>query len=236
VAYAGAITVDAAGHTVFFRSVDEAGNVEEQGRAIVPKAGVELTPTAVVGVLSSSSVRFGDSTDLAVRVVGAGGSPRGPVVVSSGGRQVGQGTLDASGRATITVFSRDLAVGDNRLTVAYAGDARFASSTDQLTVRVAKAASSVRLSAKDRVRTTSRLTVTSRVTSSAGRPTGKVTVSVRRNGKTVASRTGWVDARGRVRVTLPRLKKGTYRVTSTYAGNGTVSGSSAKTTVKVVRR
>jgi hypothetical protein len=120
--------------------------------------------------------------------------------------------------------------------VSYAGDARFAASTDRLTLAVAKAASAVRVSAKDRIRTSTRLAVTSRVTSPAGRPTGKVTVSVTRNGKTVVRRAGWVDAKGQVRVKLPTLKKGTYRVTSRYAGSSSIAASSTTTTVTVVRR
>ena len=234
--YAKAIAVGQGAHTVFFRSVDRAGNVEEQGRAIVPKAGVELAPTAVAGALSSSSIRFGSTTDLAIRVVGASGPPTGPVVVTSGGKQVGQGTLDAAGRVTVRISSRDLSIGTNRLTVAYGGDARFAASADELSLQVAKATSSVRLSAKNRISTSTRLAVTSRVTSSAGRPTGKVTVSVTRNGRTVVSRAGWIDAKGQVRVTLPRLKKGTYRVTSRFAGSSTTAASSRTTSIKVVRR
>jgi hypothetical protein len=234
--YEKAITIGQGAHTVFFRSVDRAGNVEEQGRAIVPRAGVDLTPTAVAGALSSSSIRFGTSTDLAVRVVGDGRSPSGPVVVSSGGRQVGQATLDASGRATVRISSRDLAIGANQLTVSYAGDARFAASTDQLTLQVEKATSSIRVSATKRISTSTRLAVTSRVSSSAGRPTGKVTVTVVRNGRTVLTRAGWIDAKGQVRVKLPKLKKGTYRVTAKYAGSTTTAASSRTTTVKVVRR
>jgi hypothetical protein len=235
-AYDEPITVDAKKHTVLFRSVDRAGNVEETGRAIVPAAGVELSGTATAAAVSASSVEFGASTALNVRVTGAAGTPTGPVVVSSAGREVARGTLDASGRVSLTVSSRDLAVRGNALTVSYAGDAVFAASADVVTVTVTKARSTTKVSASKRIRTSTRLAVTTTVGSSAGRPAGTVTVTVRKGGKTVARRIGVLDAKGRVRVTLPRLKKGTYRLTSTYSGSDTVAGSSRKTTVKVVRR
>lgn len=235
-AYDAAIEVDEAKHTVFFRSVDKAGNVEDQGRAIVPKAGVELTTTVTAAALSASSVRYGATTNVSVRVVGSGGTPVGPVVVTSGGRQVGQGTLDAAGKATIKVPSKALKVGSNTLTVGYAGDAVFAASADDVTLKITKATSRTKVSASKRIRTTTNPKVIATVTSPAGRATGKVTVTIRRNHKNVTKRTGVLNSKGKVRIKLPKLKKGTYRITTTYAGSGTISGSSKTSTLRVVKK
>lgn len=235
-AYDGAVEVDGEMHTVSFRSVDKAGNVEESGRAILPKAGIELRSSTTAAVLSSTAIRYGSTTNVAVRVAGNDGAPTGPVVVTSAGQEVGRGLLDTTGRVTIKVSSKVLTIGSNPLTVAYAGDAVYAASSDEVTLRVVKATSSVRISMDRTIRTTTRAGVTTTVTSPAGRPTGKVKVTVRRNHKTVATRYGWLNSKGQVRVTLPRLKSGTYRVTSSYAGSPTIAGSSRWTTVSVTRR
>lgn len=233
-AYDGAIDIDDAKHTVFFRSVDKAGNVEEAGRAIVPKVGVDLRASTTAAVLSATAVRYGSTASIAVRVAGADGTPTGPVVVTSAGLEVGRGDLDSAGRVTIKVSSKALAIGSNPLQVTYAGDAVFAGSSDAVALTVSKATSSVRISMDHSIRTTTHGRVTTTVTSAAGRPTGKVKVTVRRNGKTI-TRYGWLNSKGQVRITLPRLKKGTYAVTSSYLGSTTISGSYRKTTL-VVRK
>lgn len=235
--YGEAITVDSAMHTVFFRSVDKAGNVEPSGRVIIPKAGVELTSTATAAALSASAVNYGSSATVSVRVVGASGTPTGPVVVTSRGRQVGQGVLNASGRVAIKVSSRNLAVGTNTLAVTYAGDAVFAASADELTLKVAKASSSTKVSASKRIWTKTNLKVSAAITSPAGRPTGKVTVKITRSGKTITTRTGVINSQGKVQLRMPKIKKkGTYKVTVTYAGNATTAGSTKAVTVKVRSR
>lgn len=79
----------------------------------------------------------------------------------------------------------------------------------------------------DRARTTVRVDATLAVS-------GKVRISVRRNGWTMVSRTVSL-ARERGSVLLPRLAPGRYTVTARYTGSPSVAPSTGATTLRVVR-
>ena len=103
-----------------------------------------------------------------------------------------------------------LGVGTHALTARYSGDATYAASQGTAQVKVDRA--------------------TSRTVA-----TGTATVTVRRDGWTLVTRTVPLAA-GRGSVLLPRLPAGRYRVTATYRGSTTVERSTDTASLRVVRR
>jgi hypothetical protein len=74
------------------------------------------------------------------------------------------------------------------------------------------------------------------VTAPAGlKPTGKVTVTIRKGSKTKAQRSATLK-NGKAALTLPKLPRGTYKVTARYGGNANLVSRAAKSrTLRVVR-
>ncbi|PFG36522.1 GH43 family beta-xylosidase [Flavimobilis soli] len=236
-AYSSPVKVGSGETTVQFRAVDRAGNVEPVGSVVVPRAGVVLAPSATVAVVAPERVVFGKAASVRVRVSGAGGVPSGQVRVLDGKRVVGSASLKQGG-ATVRLV-KDVAVGRRSLTVSYGGDARFAGSSDSVVLKVVRAASkvSVKLAPK-KVTSRSRATVAVTVKSAgaqAGKVSVKVTSKVRGKTRTVVTRSASVGAGGKASVRLPKLKKGTYKVTVTFGGSSSAS-KATKTTNLTVRR
>ncbi len=234
--YSTPVTVGSAQTTVWFRAVDALGTVETAGSVVVPKAGVTLARTTTTGLVTPSTVAYGVARAVKVAVsgpAGTSGSPTGTVRVLAGTRLVGAGTL-SSGRVTITVRP-DLSVGTHTLTLSYGGDARFAASSAAVKLTVTKTTSTTKASAPS-VKASARGVVSVKVTAPAGVvPTGKVTVTVTRNGKAVATRTVSLDRTGAAKVTLPRLAAGTYAVRAAYRGSTAVKTSVGTTKLVVAR-
>ncbi|PFG36521.1 glycosyl hydrolase family 43 [Flavimobilis soli] len=235
--YTGPVKVGSGETTVQFRAVDRAGNVEPVGSVVVPRAGVVLAPSATVAVVSPAKVAVGKVASVRVRVSGAGGAASGQVRVLDGSRVVGAATLK-NGGATVRLV-KDLAVGRRTLTVSYGGDSRFAGSSDMVVVTVVKASSKVSVKVtpkKVTVRSKAKVAVTViSAGSRAGKVSVKVTSKVKGKNRTVVTRTVNVGAKGKGSVTLPRLAKGTYKVTVTFKGSSSAS-TSTRTTNLTVRR
>jgi len=161
--------------------------------------------------------------------VSSGGSPAsGSVVLKDGTTTVATKTL-SGGKATFSVGATALKPGTHKLSIQYAGSLTVASSSATKSLVVAKAASkSVAKLAKATVKHTARGKVTIIVTATGVVPTGKVTVY----DGTRKIATGTL-AKGKVVITLPKLKKGKHKLTATYAGSTLVSTSrSAAVTLK----
>jgi len=246
--YASPVTVGSAATTVQYRAVDVAGNVEVTNAAAVPAAGVVLKTTSTAAVVAPSTVTFGKSVKVVVRVSGSGGTPTGTVRVTDGKTLVGSAKL-LGGKATVTVAS-GLTVGSHTLTVTYSGDTAFAASSDTVKVTVTKASSATTVKVTPKNPThAQRATVTATV--KTVQPTGSVTVKVThavkktvvKHGKkvtttvttTAVSMKVALSKNGTATVRLPKLAKGTYRLTVTYGGSATATSSKATTTVAVRR-
>ena len=128
------------------------------------------------------------------------------------------GTLK-SGTVTITVPK--LANGVWKATVAYAGDATYASKTiSASSVVVGKTTVSSLVSTVPKVPTTKAAgSYKVSVTMAAGlpTPTGKITVTLKK-GSTTKKVTGTLSS-GSVTITVPKLGKGTWKATVTYSGS-----------------
>lgn len=245
-AYSKPVGVGSTASTVQYRAVDTAGNVEAFNAATVPAAGVVLKGTSTAAVVSSSSVTYGKAAKVTVKVTGSGGRPTGTVRVTDGTSLVGSGKL-SSGKVTVTL-SKNLKVGTHTLTVTYAGDKVFKASTDTVKLKVIKASSRTTVSVSPKSpQHTRRATVTAKVSTVA--PSGSVVVKVSHTVKktvvehgkktttkttrTVVSKRVALTAKGRATLTLPKLDKGTYKVTVAYGGSSTATSSKASTTMTV---
>jgi hypothetical protein len=96
---------------------------------------------ATTAALSRTSSTYGDAVTITATVanVGAGVIPTGTVTFRNGTTAIGTGTLDSTGRATLTTST--LVAGSRRLSVAYAGDGNYTASTSAAaSLAVAKAA------------------------------------------------------------------------------------------------
>jgi len=93
----------------------------------------EVTPMQVTGFATTSNLAVpadatpGSTVLLTATVHAAGGVPTGQVTYFDGSTNLGSDTLDATGTAVIR--NNTLAAGTHSLTVAYAGDDKFAGST-----------------------------------------------------------------------------------------------------------
>ncbi|HWJ09870.1 MAG TPA: alpha-L-arabinofuranosidase C-terminal domain-containing protein, partial [Nocardioides sp.] len=221
------VVVDATAHVVEFRSTDVFGNAEEAGRLELPAVGA-VPASTTAAVAEAATVRLGSPVSVRVTVSGAGATPTGPVVLRKAGTVLASADL-VSGRATLKVGSAKLGTGAHTLTVDYAGDATHGASSDTVTVKVVKASSRTTL-ALTQVASRAPL-VTVRV-SAAVAVSGKVTVSVLRDGRTVLTRSVSLTG-GRGLVRLPRLPRGSHVVAARYAGSATVDPSTTRTAVRI---
>lgn len=216
--YAGLITVGAQLTVVQFRGVDKAGNVETIGQAVVPKAGVTLVDSLTAAILATESIRYYDANSVTVRVSGAGATPTGTVAVVSAGVEVGTATL-VDGRARITLNPTLVTPGEHNLQVVYSGDARFATSADTVRLTVAKAAVTVKATmVKSTIKRTQTPQIKVVVTSKAP-ITGKVSVMIGSSTK----KANVMLVNGRATISLPKIKKGTYKLVVVYSGTDTTA-------------
>ncbi len=220
--------------TVAFRSTDELGNVEDAGTLAVPADGTTLADSVTAAVVADDDVRYGEKVRVDVAVSGKDGTPTGTVDLLEGDRLVATGQL-ASGRVRFSVPASTLGVGRHDLVARYAGNPTYTPSEDAARVTVRKASSKTRASFRDAtVRPSQRGKVLVTVSAAGTRPTGTVLLTIRRDGRTVGTRTVSL-AGGDASVALPQLGLGSYKVTAAYGGSPTVGTSSDVTTLRVTR-
>ncbi|GEA80881.1 esterase-like activity of phytase family protein [Cellulomonas uda] len=184
------------------------------------------TASTTTAQLAATST-YGTAARVAVTVTGGATPPTGTVQVREGSRVLASATLDASGRARLTLPAT-LRAGTHRLTVAYAGTADVAASQTPASLRVTRAEARVRLGAASwHAARGSRPTIVVDVTGAGRTPSGKVSVAV--GGRTVATR---ALRDGRLVLALPRVSR-TATVTVRYAGSADHLPASASRTLTV---
>jgi len=174
-----------------------------------------VKPNAAAGVgITAKPTTYGTSGKATVTV------PTGTGTVTLRGAGAAQTKTVKSGKAVFTLPAT-LKPGKHVLTAAYSGDPTVIASSAKLTLKVAK-----------RTGPTPKITVSTKPTSKA---TGKAKIAVKRSAK-LAAATGKVTVtlksgtktkkvtvtlkKGKATVTLPKLKKGTWKATAKYLGNG----------------
>lgn len=183
--------------------------------------------STVSGKFSATTVAAPDAAKVTVTVNAGGLAATGKVTVTYGSKAT-VANLTAANKGTVTVTLPKLGVGSYKVTVAYAGDSQVSAAKVATvgTLKVVKASAKVSATL---VQSTIRSSIAPKVAvtvkaSSVAQPAGKVTVKYGSKTKTVTLK---ASAKGRVTVTLPKLKKGSYKVVVTYTD---AYGTSAKST------
>ncbi|HEX7739343.1 MAG TPA: Ig-like domain repeat protein [Marmoricola sp.] len=190
-----------------------------------PPAPEKSTPS--VAVSGPTASKFGTKKSFTVRVSGATGTVR----ATGAGKALTKKL--ASGKA-VFALPRTLAAGKHTVTFAYAGDDTHRGASKKVVVRVAKAAAHVKTTIKSRATVKKRGALQVRVTGVTGapRPAGRVKV-VLHKGKVTRTVSAKLKANGSVTVTLPKLKKGTWKVRASYLGSNNFAKAAKTTKIKV---
>lgn len=154
---------------------------------------------------------------------GSGGTPSGTAQFFDGAVLVGTGSLDGTGKATITLTgSGSLAAGSHSLTAKYSGDSQFSSVTSTTVVHVVTKATSssvVTTTVTSSINPSvygDTVTLSIHVSSSVGiQPTGLVTVV---DGTTTLG-TPTLDSSGNAAITDPAFSAGSHTIVVTYSGD-----------------
>ncbi|HET6939102.1 MAG TPA: Ig-like domain-containing protein, partial [Nocardioides sp.] len=178
-----------------------------------------------------TSVVYGQAAPIQVTVTGAGATPTGTVHLMDGATEVTSGTLDGTGKVTLTVPAKTYVVGQVSLKAVYAGDGGHNGSEKTLTLTTTKAPSTTTAANASMVYgQAGSVPVTVSVPNVT--PTGSVTL---KEGASVIG-TATVSG-GSATVIIPgtALTAGTHSLTAEYSGNGNVATSSGAVTVTVAK-
>lgn len=181
--------------------------------------------TTAVSVLRRSSP-YGTANVATVSLTTAGAGTAGTVVLRDGSWTTSV-AVPAAGVAKVSLPA-GLGVGAHKLTAGFAGRTGLSPSTGSVSYTVVKATSSSALALnKTKIKKSKRAVATVKIKAAgiAG-PTGSV--KIYDGSKVVTSASLAASAKGSIKITLPKLKKGTHKITAVYAGSGTVKGSSSK--------
>lgn len=200
-------------------------------------AATALTVTKVAAVVTVTAPRttYGKPAKITVVVTDATGRPAAGKVTLGGAGAAVTATLTSAGTAVVAL-PKTLAVATYGLTARYAGSANVAGASATARLTVARGTVS-RVAAKvttvPTTRATGRVAVTVTTASGLATPTGKVTVTVQRGSvrKVVTATLRY----GKATPSLPRLTKGTWRVSVSYSGSTTYAPASGTTSFVVTR-
>lgn len=192
------------------------------------------TTTTVTSSANPAVVGQSVTFTATVSVVAPGtGTPTGAVTFLDGATSLGTGTVNAERQATLTTSA--LVAGAHGITARYAGDTNFATSTSaSLTQTINKAATTTALiSSVNPSAVGQAVTFTATVNVSApgaGTPTGTVTFF---DGATALG-TGTLNASRQAMLTTAALSTGSHSITTQYAGDTNLSGSTSPVLTQVI--
>jgi hypothetical protein len=170
--------------------------------------------TAVVASSLSPS-NYGVSVTFSATVTGPNATPTGTITFLDGAKTIGTGTLDGSGKATMSISS--LVVGDHPITVNYGGDSNFnAVTSSPITQTVNAVAATVTVTSSINPSSFGQsVDFTATVTGAGATPTGTVVVT---DGATSLG-TITLDASGKGVLTTATLTGGSHSLLFTYSGD-----------------
>jgi beta-glucosidase-like glycosyl hydrolase len=228
IGYTAPVTVNGAPKTVAFRAADVAGNMSEIGTVAVSAPPVTTAPPTITKQPDPSVSVIGRTR--VTLTAAADGAPAPSVkwqVSTNSGR-----TWKTVARATEPSYTFTVKTGDsgNRYRAVFTNSA--GSATTSATTLTVKTETAAKLKIADRtVSTSQRAKVTVTVAPRGDRPTGTVTLHYGAQSTTAKLVAG---DRGRVTLSLPKLKKGEYTVYATYEGSDAFAGdTSNKITLRV---
>jgi large repetitive protein len=194
------------------------GDANDTGSTSTPPLSLTVVQATTTTTLTASATTITPSTALVLTatVTGNGGTPTGNVTFMDGANNIGTGTLNAKGVATLTVSN--LAVGQHTITAVYAGDTNDAGSTSKpVTITVnAFTTTTVLAASATQIGQGMPLDLVAVIASqSGGAVSGTVTFV---SGSTTLG-TGTVGAENSASLTLGNLSSGTYTITAQYSGD-----------------
>jgi hypothetical protein len=177
---------------------------------------------------SNSTSLLGQNVTFSTNVspaVSGGGTPTGTVIFYDGLTQIGTGTLDGTGHASITV--NNLTVGSHEITVIYSGDTAYIGSNSSLVQNVIRWDSSVGLSSSTSTADFGQpITFTASVSSNQTTviPSGTIDFYY---GSTVPLGTATLNTSGNASISLNMLPVGSNSITAVYGGDPNFNGSNS---------
>ncbi|MFF4725857.1 Ig-like domain repeat protein [Streptomyces mirabilis] len=202
-----------------------AANLNGQGPAASWSGVIKYTSTTKA---TAATTAYGKTPKVAVAVSDTHGLvPSGTVTVKEGTTTLGTGTLDSTGKVSVSLSSH-LKVATHTLTVSYGGNGKLLTSSATVKLTITKATPTVTVTAPTTISHTSQAKVAIKVAATGTTPTGTVRIY---EGSVVRA-TGTLSG-GKVTLTLPRLSRGTHTLHVYYVGSSTVnSKNSANFTIK----
>jgi len=208
------VTTAQAGKRITFASTAAQGSA-------APVVSVSA-PTAIVAADSATSISptagtYGRGGGATIRVTNAAGLPvTGTVTVSGAGAPQ---TVNVSGGSATIALGASLPTGSHTLTATYSGSTALKPSSSAAGYGVAKGKTkrpAFKVSKAATSKKKGKATVTVSAPSGLAKASGKVTVTIKgKSNKTIKT----TLSGGKKSITLPKLKKGTYKVTVSYAGD-----------------
>jgi Bacterial Ig-like domain (group 3)/Domain of unknown function (DUF4214) len=195
----------------------------------VTNGAATTTTTSVVGVPNPASV--GQLVTFTATVISAAGTPTGTVQFLDGSTNLGIGTLNGLGQASVSTST--LAAGTHSISATYSGSSTFSASTGFTTETVGQSTVTATTTAVSATPNPSALgqavALTATVRSIAGIPTGTVTFV---DGSTNLG-TATLNVQGVATISLNTLPAGTQTITAFYSGALLFGASSGSVTVTV---
>lgn len=210
---------------VALNDVNPAGDVPGSTASTTSSATVQQASatTTVLTASPSGPVVFGQTVVLTATVANStagGGTPTGTVTFLDGTTSLGNGTLDASGTATLSTAA--LSAGSaHALTAMYNGAGVFMASTSApFSLTVTKASTTITVTASPNPATTGQATTFTAIVSATGTGSGTPTGTVTFQDGTTTLGTGTLDGQGHATFSTSTLATGQRTITAVYAGDG----------------
>lgn len=188
---------------------------------------VTVKKVATATSATAPATSYGKAGTVTVNVVTTNGAPlTGSVTLTGAGAPITQPVT--AGKSVFTLPA-NLAATTYGLTATYAGNGNVAGSTATTSLAISKvgvAGVAYKLNKKPTVKKKGKATVTVGAPAGLDQPTGKVKVTLKK-GKTVKVVSGTLSA-GKKTLKLPKLPKGTWKLTVGYAGNANYLGWTSK--------
>ena len=193
---------------------------------------ISSTATTTVLTAGGTSSLSGKPITLTVTVTSPTGTPTGNVIFRDGATNIGQGTLNAHGVATLSISS--FVVGQHTLTAVYQGDSSYLTSTSApLVETISLATTGLTLaSPASPVDVGTTVTFTSVLTGNGVAPTGALTLH---DGSAVIA-TQNVTNTGSFTFNISSLAIGTHTLTAQYAGDANNSPATSNTITITVQQ
>lgn len=195
--------------------------------------GAEAAPEATITPTWGAGFAYGSTRNVAVTVKGGEDAASGSVKLVSGTTTVSAApkTLDAAGKATLTIAKGKLFPGTRKVKVVFTSDdtdiAQSSSTADHsyLIAKGTAAAPTFKVTKKITAKAAGTIVVTQATPSGLQRPAGKVTIVISKGSKkTTITKT---LSAGKATVSVPKRAAGKWKITVKYLGSAVYNARAA---------